>query len=127
MYLPWVVQCSVTTDSQVDRLNIEHHVTGIHYLEVENEFIDFSFFVNRQTVALPREKLGPATVIECVSHLEPNAKPLYIPAYGFPHSHHMATDKIEQEMLEDEITEPSVSPWNASLLCLKLMVHFFLW
>ena len=70
----------------------------------------------RKTVALPGDALGKTSVLKHTIKLKPGTQPIYIPAYRLPHSKVEVAEKLVQEMLEQEVIEPSTSPWNFPLI-----------
>lgn len=70
----------------------------------------------RKTVALPGDALGKTNILQHNIKLQPGTQPIYIPAYRLPHSKVEVAEKLVQEMLEQEVIEPSTSPWNFPLI-----------
>ncbi len=62
--------------------------------------------------ALPGETRGKTNVLKHQIKLKPGKKPIYIPAYRLPHSKLAVVDTLIQEMLDQDVIEPSNSEWN---------------
>ena len=60
--------------------------------------------------------LGQAHSISHSIHLQPDTKPIYIPAYRLPHSKKDVLNNLTNDMLGQDIIEPSTSPWNSPIL-----------
>ena len=79
---------------------------------------DLEDLLKRHSSILPTENgiLGHAHSMSHSIHLQPGAKPIYIPAYRLPHSRKDVLTTITNDMLNQDIIEPSTSPWNSPIL-----------
>ncbi len=64
---------------------------------------------HRETIALLGDALGKTEVIIHQIKLKPGTQPIYIPAYRIPHSILATVDKLINEMLSQDVIEPSNS------------------
>ncbi len=79
------------------------------YLEGKRELSDLLTRFH-ETITLLGDPFRSTTLVQHHIPLKPDRAPVYIPAYRFPHSRHQVLDKIVEEMLEKNLTEPSNSP-----------------
>ena len=70
----------------------------------------------RDVVALSGESLGRTNLIEHHINLKPGISPIYVPAYRLPHSQRETVSKLVEDMMQQGVIEPSVSPWNFPLI-----------
>lgn len=65
---------------------------------------------------LANDKLSKTDSITHKIQTKPNIKPVYIKPYRLPESAKQEIDRQVEKMLDDEVIEPSHSPWNFPLL-----------
>ena len=68
---------------------------------------------------LEGDKLTYTNATQHEIKLEQNQSPIYRRPYRLPHSQQNEINRQIQKMQEDDIIEPSMSPWNAPLLLVK--------
>merc|ERR1711911_534299 len=73
-----------------------------------NEFQD--------VIALTGDELGLTNLIEHKISIPPNTKPIYIPKYRTPHSQQIKMEQEINKLEEQNIIEPSMSPWSFPLI-----------
>ena len=66
-------------------------------------------------LAIEGDKLGTTNLVTHHIPVKDGTKPIYIPAYRFPHSKRALLDNIIDDMLKDDVIEHSNSPWNFPL------------
>ncbi len=71
--------------------------------------------LHKAASALPGDALGKTTLLQHKIKLKPGTQPIYIPAYRLPHSKLATVDKLIDEMLSQDVIEPSDSEWNFPL------------
>lgn len=69
----------------------------------------------RHVIALPGESLGETDQIEHQIKVKPGTYPVYVPAYRIPHGQRETVEHAVQEMLQEGVIEPLLSPWNVPL------------
>ena len=69
-----------------------------------------------QHVALPGDALGKTNLLKHQFRLKEGITLIYIPAYRLPHSKLATVDKLIDEMLSQDVIEPSTSEWNFPLI-----------
>ena len=67
-------------------------------------------------VPTPDRPIGQTSLLEHSITLQPDAKPVRIPAYKVPHARRVQLEKEIEGMLDMGIIEHSKSPWNSPLL-----------
>ena len=70
----------------------------------------------RDTVALTEDKLGRTNVTVRQIVLERDSKHFTVPDYRLPVSQRDLVDEMTQEIKEDGVVSPSMSPYNSPLL-----------
>ena len=70
----------------------------------------------KDVVALEGDRLGKTDIIKHVIDVPKDSKPIYIPAYRVAYSYKDIIDKEVEKMREEDIIEPSRSPWSFPLL-----------
>jgi len=68
---------------------------------------------------LEGDKLTFTSAIEHTIKLKPNVQPIYKRPYRLPFSQQAEINKQIKKMEENDIIQPSLSPWNAPLLLVK--------
>lgn len=106
---------AVTLSEQEDCNKIRQHVAQVNFSTFSDQLVEL-FCEHRKSVTLPHEKLGCNDIVEHVINLEPHLKPMYIPVYRMSHSRRQVADKLVQKILDSNVIEPIISPWNAPLL-----------
>ncbi len=71
--------------------------------------------LHKPAAALPGDALGK-TILQCKIKLKPGTQPIYVPAYRLPHSKIATVDKLNAEMLSQDVIKPIDSEWNFPLL-----------
>ena len=70
----------------------------------------------RSAVALKDEPLGQTQLVRHHITLQPGISPIYVPAYRLPHSQRGLIEDCIDDMLAQNVIQPSISPWNSPLL-----------
>ncbi len=60
--------------------------------------------------------MGKTIMVQHKIKLKPGTQPIYVPAYRLPHSKIATVDKLIEEMLSQDVIEPSDSEWNFPLI-----------
>ena len=109
-----IASVQVATQEGSKRDLIEPHVKVVDYplhrtqlLRLLNDYKD--------VIALPGEPLGKTDLAQHYITLQPNANPVYIPAYRLPHSQREIVDNMVDDMLQQGVVQMSASPWNSPL------------
>ena len=95
---------------------IENKLNNMDYPEARQELADL-LYEYRDVVALEGDRLGSTTLIEHRIEVPVDSKPIYIPSYRLTHSQKEAVELEVNKMLNEDLIEPSRSPWNFPLLC----------
>jgi len=106
--------CSVQEDLDLRR-NMHNHLKPTSRPDLEQSLINL-LLTHSEAVALPGDALGKTSVLKHHIKLRPGTQPIYIPAYRLPHSKLATVDKLINEMLEQDVIEPSNSEWNFPLI-----------
>lgn len=80
-------------------------------LDIVHKFADIIF--------LEGDKLSYTDIIEHAIDLEHGKGPIHVQPYKIPHSYKPEVRRQIQEMLEQGIIKPSVSPYNAPIVVVK--------
>ncbi len=60
--------------------------------------------------------MGKTTLSQHKIKLKPGTQPIYVPAYRLPHSKLASVDKMIEDMVSQDVIEPSDSEWNFPLI-----------
>ncbi len=60
--------------------------------------------------------MGKTTLLQHKIKLKPGTQPIYVPAYRLPHSKIATVDELIEDVLSQDVIEPSDSEWNFSLI-----------
>ncbi len=102
-------------DSTHTETDLKQHLAPTSRPDLEKELIDL-LLMHKDAVALPGDALGKTTLLQHKIKLKPGTQAKYIPAYRLPHSKLATVDKLIEEMLSQEVIEPSDSEWNFPLI-----------
>lgn len=58
-------------------------------------------------------------------HLQPDTKPINVRPYHYPYFQKTEIEKMVREMLEQDIIQPSQSPFSSSILLVKKSMGVF--
>ena len=91
------------------------HLSPTSRQDLDAELIDL-LMRYRDAVALPGDALGRTSVLKHHIKLKPGTQPIYVPAYRLPHSKLAQVDRVINEMLSQEVIQPSCSEWNFPMI-----------
>jgi hypothetical protein len=74
---------------------------------------------NRDVIALKGDAVGKTSLAKFQINLKPGTKVIYVPPYRVPHSQQVVLENHVQEMLDQNIIRPSLSPYNSPLILVK--------
>ncbi len=103
--------------------SLSDHVKVVDYPNLQQRLLETPHY--RAAIALPGEPLDSATLTDHSINIKPNATPVYISAYGLPHSQRESVNDLIKDMLEQGVIQHPRSPRNSPLsLVLKRGLNF---
>ncbi len=113
---PEVVEhvCSVQGDLELGR-KFRNHLNSTSHPDLEQELINL-LIKHKAADALPGDALGKTDLLKHQIKLKPGTQPIYIPSYRLAHTKLATVDKLINEMLSQDVIEPSDTEWNFPLI-----------
>ncbi len=99
--------CSVLEDIDLGR-KIRNHFKPVGQPDLEQDLISM-LMKHKTMVSLLGDALSKTSVSRHHIRLKPGTNPIYIPAYRFPHSKLQVVDKLIDELLSQDVIQPSNS------------------
>ena len=93
------------------REKLQIHLKPTSRSDLEPELIAL---LQKEAIALPGDALGKPSILKHQIKLKPGKQPIYIPLYRLPYSKLATVDKLINEMLSQDVIEPS--EWNFPLV-----------
>ncbi len=106
--------CSVQEDMDLG-WKFRSHLKSVGRPNLEQHLVSL-LLKHRKAIALPGDALGKIDVTKHQIKFKPGTQAIYIPAYRIPHSMLATVDKLINEMLSQDVIEPSNSEWNFPLI-----------
>ncbi len=95
-------------ESSQNEKEMKKHLASASRPELERELVNL-LLLHKAAVVLPGGAFGKTTLLQHKIKFKPETQPIYVPAYRLPHSKHATVDKLIEEMLSQDVIEPSDS------------------